>query len=221
MAPVSPFRRFLTLVILAGLAAVLFATRPRFSSNRSAEDVDPNTAGCLTNLKQISRAYALYALDYDGKVPRGVDPEDRFNSQTASNWRQQSGGLYNASQTPFLHEILRPYVASAEVFHCPADVGWAQTRLSQLDITGGTASFGMRDVRPSSFAKFGTSYYCWTKYGFDLSNAADIEDPAQKVLLFDGDLWHSNAGRDLINGLFADGHVQNLTLNQFRQFSDG
>ncbi|HEX9997151.1 MAG TPA: hypothetical protein VGB45_08415 [Abditibacterium sp.] len=197
---------------MTGAALVLWATRPQFSGGPS-QDVDANTASCLSNLSQISRAYAQYARDYDGKIPRGVDPEDRFSPHIWRDSGQYGAEFYDdATKTPFLHEILRPYVASNEVFHCPADVGWEKTRLP-------LGAGSLRNVRPSSFQKFGTSYYCWTKYGFALYNASDIENPAQTILLFDGDLWHSNAGRQLINGLFADGHVQNLTTQQFTQFS--
>jgi prepilin-type processing-associated H-X9-DG protein len=81
-------------------------------------------------------------------------------------------------------------------------VGWTQSRLPN---SGGS---GLRNVRPSAYTKFGTSYLTWTKYGFLLNTAADLTDPGRTVLLFDGDMWHSNSGRELINGLFADGHAQ-------------
>lgn len=208
----SPFRRFLSLVVLLGGAAALFATRPSFTGASAGLSVDANTATCLSNLNQISRAYALYARDYDGKIPHGVDPEDHFNPQI---WTGAYGGrFYNdAKNGLLLHQILRPYVASPQVFHCPADVGWTQSRLPFND------GSSLRDVHPTAFDKYGTSYLIWTKYGFLLNTAADLDNPAETVLLFDGDMWHSNAGRELINGLFADGHAQNLTAQQFMAYS--
>ena len=209
---ISPFRHFLTLLVLFIGATALFVTRPRFTGANSGEGVDRNTASCLSNLNQISRAYAQYARDFDGKIPYGVDPEDHYNPQI---WRFAYDGAFydDAKNGLMLHQVLRPYVPSPEVFHCPADVGWTQSRLPFAD---GSA---LRNVKPSAYAKYGTSYLIWTRYAFLLNTASDLDDPARTVLLFDGDMWHSNSGRELINGLFADGHAQNLTAQQFMAYS--
>jgi prepilin-type processing-associated H-X9-DG protein len=175
MATVSPLIRFLWLVALGIAAALLFATRPRLESTAFGQRLDADTASCLSNLSEIARAYALYAQDFDGKLPR-------------------------------------PYVASAQVFRCPSDVGWTTSRLS------GSLGSAMTNIRPSSFARFGTSYYSLTEYGFAGNSVNDFEDVAEKLLMFDGDLWHSVAGRQGLNGLFADGHVRNLSLQQFERY---
>lgn len=204
--PMSLKRRLIPIFVCAPLAFCLVLTRPH---SKATINVDGNTLGCLNNLNQISKAYAMYALDYDGKIPRGVDPEDRNNP---SIWQDSAygGAFYNdATKVPYLHEVLGPYVKSPRVFRCPADRGWKTSRLPSA------VTSSLQDVRPSSFAKYGTSYYCLTRHGFALSNASDLDDPAQSLLLFDGDLWHSNAGQLLINWLFADGHVQNLSAQQF------
>ncbi|RYG69062.1 prepilin-type cleavage/methylation domain-containing protein, partial [bacterium] len=146
----------------------------------------------------------------------GVDPKDRFNPASAARWRAESDGKFDPAKTPFLHHILRPYVKSGTVFHCPADIGWTTNRLSQDDTDG-----GLRDVHPSSYVRFGTSYYCWTGFSLGLNTAADIKNPAQEVLLFDGELWHGSKVNSSVNGLFADGHVQNLTFDQFMTASNG
>lgn len=186
-------------------------------TERALEDgVDPGTSGCLDNLGQISKAYAMYARDYDGKIPLGVDPEDHFHPEI---WQDRGSGNYdgafykNAQNTPFLHHILRPYVKSSEVFHCPADKGWIQSHLPTLSASS------LTNVKPSSYARFGTSYYILTKFSFAQNSADDIASPSQSLLLFDGDLWHVNADQELLNGLFADGHAQNLTISEFEFYT--
>ena len=209
----SLFRRLLPLAFCVPLAAGLVAMRPDFGLTFSAYSVDPQTGGCLSNLQQIGRAYALYAQDYDGKIPLGVDPEDRNNPNIWRNSSAYGGAFFNdATRVPYLHEVLRPYVPSPETFHCPADVGWVESRLPSMN-------GGLRDVTPSSFAKYGTSYYCFTVWGFSQQTANDIEEPGNTLLVFDGDLWHQSAGQSLLNGLFADGHVQKLSLAQFEIYS--
>jgi len=210
--PKSPFLRALPFLICGAWACVLWLSRPPKARVLLEGGVDAETASCLSNFGQISRAFALYAQDFDGKIPRGVDPEDRTHPEI---WSNHGGGNYNgaffndAKRVPFLHEILRPYVASREVFHCPADVGWTRSHLPTL------AQSSLLDVKPSSFVEYGTSYYVFTKYGFAQLRDDDIENPSQTLLYFDGDLWHVNNNQELLNGLFADGHAQNLSAKQF------
>ncbi len=211
----SLLRRLIPLAFSVPLAIGLVATRPNFARVFDRQAVDPQSAGCLTNLEQIGKAYALYARDYDGKIPLGVDPEDRNNPAIWRNSGAYGGAFYSDATTiPYLHEVLRPYVRSPETFHCPADVGWTQSKLPSMN-------GGLHDVKPSSYARFGTSYYCFTVWGFSQQTANDIPEPGETLLVFDGDLWHQNAGQSLLNGLFADGHAQKLSARQFELYSRG
>lgn len=213
--PSPVVRNAWTVLILGVMAGALWLTRPDGLSISATRGDDATTVTCLDNLSQISRAYALYAHDFDGKIPRGTDPEDRFNAEI---WRNSEFGsrYYNeAKTTPMLHEILRPYVSSSKVFRCPADNGWKRSSLPTL------SDSALRNVSPSSYQKYGTSYYVFTRYGFTLMTAADLDHPGQTLLLFDGDLWHRRVNRKTLNGLFADGSARNVTRQQFEAYARG
>ena len=210
--PHSLSRRLIPFALVLPFAVALVVTRPNFARLFDPRAVDAQTGACLSNLQQIGRAYALYAVDYDGKIPLGVDPADRNDPNIWRDNRAFGGAFYeDAKKIPYLHTILRPYVPSPKTFHCPADVGWTQTKLAGMG--------DLNNVKPSSFAQFGTSYYCFTVWGFAQKTADDIPNPGNTLMVFDGDLWHLNAGQELINGLFADGHVQKLSARQFEAFA--
>lgn len=213
MLPATPLRQWSSLMLLGTGVVLLVFTRPQIAPQTPVSD--EKSASCLSNLRQISRAYALYARDFDGKIALGVDPEDRFNNRIWRNVGDESYGDFLQS-VPFLHVVLRPYVDAPEVFRCPSDAGWTVSRLQTDRITG--ENRGLSNVHPSSFAKYGTSYYSWTKYGFDLKTFADIPDPGRRVLLFDGDSWHGSKEQGKAGELFMDGHAALLNRRQHDDF---
>jgi len=200
--------RVLPLLTLAVMAAALWMTRPgRLVSTPTGV---MRTRTCLSNLERIAYAFAHYAQDYDGKFPRGADPEDHHHPTIWLRYDAYQGRYFNDARTaPMLHEILRAYEPDVTVWHCPEDNGWEISRLSNL------RGSPLRGVKPSSWARFGTSYYCFTVHGFAGETAADILYPDRTLILFDGDFWHRPEGSASLNGLFADGHTQNLTASRY------
>jgi prepilin-type processing-associated H-X9-DG protein len=198
--------------ILLGSAAALWLTRPSphaINTSHAAQQ----TQHCQENLSRIARAFAQYAQDYDGKFPRGVDPEDRYNPTLWTD--ERSGGNYrqDAHTAPMLNELLQSYLPDKEVWHCPADRGYERSSLPGF-------ATSLRNVYPSSFAKYGMSYYYLTIHGFAGMRAIELRDPSSDIIVFDGDIWHQTEGKASLNVLFADGHVQNLLPQRFQELQN-
>jgi general secretion pathway protein G len=111
------------IVILAGILFPVFANTRRSAYN----------AVCLSNLKQIGLAVSMYDQDYDETFPVACDMLDRHplvvRAQPA-DWPTHF--------TPYLWDVVGPYVKNATIWHCPGDIGF-------------TAAGGQIDFRPSTF----------------------------------------------------------------------
>jgi general secretion pathway protein G len=199
------------IAIIAILAAILF---PVFAKARGkAREV-----ACLSNLRQIGMGIAMYAEDCDGLYPYAVDPADYM---TPSIWDNSGDPTVQAfhDQIPFITHIdvaLAPYVKNTEMFHCPADIGFDIEDFTGLyiDPTGNP-----KDAFPTSFKKFGTSYYYRTEIAARHAGEQTFQTPAQLNVLFDGaGRWH---GTDIppalrYNVVFGDGHAKSQTFDQLR-----
>jgi general secretion pathway protein G len=210
-APRADRRRGFTLIellvviaIIAILAALLF---PVFAKARGkAREVV-----CLSNLRQAGLAVTMYAEDCDGLYPFAVDPADYMTPQI---WNSEPNFK---ALIPFMTHIdvaLQPYVKSKEIFHCPSDFGFDAEDFTGLAID---ANGSPANAHPSSFAKFGTSYYYRTEIAFRHAGEQTLQRPADVNMLFDGDgSWH---GTDIpparrYNILFADGHTKSHTRDE-------
>ena len=215
MLKLHSHRRAFTLVeILVVLAVIGILTALLFPAFNRVRRRSYQTS-CSSNLKQLGLAVALYQGDYDGLFPRGGDPTDLKTDA----WRDTTDGDYRAeiSQLPPLTYVLRPYVKSAELWHCPADDGFDVADMSQQIL----------DARPSSFAKFGMSYEYRTELtlkskkellGYDKSDPPVEYGPSDINVLADGHgSWHGeNEPRELrrYNVLMGDGRVVNYDRKQ-------
>ena len=208
-------RRAFTLVelltvigIIAVLAALLF---PVFAQVRakSRETV------CVSNLRQIGTATLMYAGDYDDLFPWAGDPLDfRPGAWAASPYAAQV-----ATMQP-LPDILSPYTKSKQIWHCPADTGFA---------VGGRSEATPFETRPSSFDLTGTSYYYYTSLplqgtpvsamrAWGAAPPYEERGPSQVVFLYDGTgLWHGGYVMDnrRYGGVYADGHARVLGRGDF------
>ena len=193
--------------IVALLASIIY---PVFAQSRARA----RQTVCLSNLRQLGTAIALYAGDYNEMFPYGGDPGD---TQT-DGWQFADGGQFwpEAHNLTPLPVVLQPYIDSADIWHCPADTGY-----DEEDSGGGN---NILSAHPSSFAAFGTSYSYHTELtlrrktlancgGYDPFPPYAQHSPAETFLMSDfvGN-WHGEASgpNRRYNTLLADGHVKSL-----------
>lgn len=196
------------IAIIALLAAVLF---PVFAS---AREKGRQTA-CLSNQHQIGLAMMAYAEDYDDRFPLAGDPAD-INIPNVS-WFGSPFLPVILSLKP-LPDVLFPYTKSKAIWNCPSDTGFQNVALSRHPF----------DTRPSSFERYGSSYYYFTNYvlhddPFATIKAWNADAPheertaSQMVVIYDGsEAWHGGgflqAGR--VNALYVDGHSKSLSRDE-------
>lgn len=80
--------------------------------------------GCMSNLKQLQLAHALYADDHQDKLVPNLEPGDAVGSWV-KGWLDFTGSADNTNTlylTDPKHALLAPYSASAAgIYKCPSD----------------------------------------------------------------------------------------------------
>ena len=222
----SSFRRAFTLIellvvmaIISILAALLF---PVFAQARAAA----RSIVCVSNLRQSGMAFAMYTQDYNGYFPYAVDPADRDTPQI---WNAFPAFKAEIPYLPWVHEVLQPYVKSAELFHCPSDRGIYIEDFTALRL----------DCLPTCYKKYGTSYLYRTEIAVKHLTDTSFEDSSRANVYMEGSgIWHGAGPDDLsigvanwfrnnpqlfnrrFNTLHADMHVKSLNYNQLRALWD-
>ena len=198
------------LSVLAGISLPVF-NRAKRSAKQSA---------CLSNVRQLGAAIAIYQGFYDGYFPNAVNPVDRAEPQ---GWSSQPAWEAEIPSMPLFRDVMLPYVKDPEVFHCPLDNG---TNISD-DSKGDTFVSS-----PSLFLQYGSSYDYRSLVAFEQLADTAFRAPASVPVLNDATgAWHG--GRPLVvsdfddmdrvlsverdfryNTLFADSHAMLLTYDQ-------
>jgi prepilin-type N-terminal cleavage/methylation domain-containing protein/prepilin-type processing-associated H-X9-DG protein len=188
------------IAIIAILAAILF---PVFARAREKA----RQSSCQSNLKQIGLAWAMYAQDYDERIPRG---SGYIAVGTAAD-PPGTNTIYGLAGEWYI--TCAPYIKNEQIFNCPSS---PYTNWSSGGTTGGT---------------FGVGYSRNTWLSADA--LATILEPAYLIVLTDGRnnycrwycpaelnnpatntnyAWSYNRHNDGANYLFLDGHVKWLKV---------
>jgi prepilin-type processing-associated H-X9-DG protein len=101
------------MVVLGVLAVLLGILIPSLSKARESA----NRAKCLSNLRQIGMAYAMYSLDHHGYLPKTALTGNSFPQDV---WYWQSSRLQDIGQSP-VGQYLSVSATNTRVLVCPSD----------------------------------------------------------------------------------------------------
>jgi prepilin-type N-terminal cleavage/methylation domain-containing protein/prepilin-type processing-associated H-X9-DG protein len=167
------------IAIIAILAAILF---PVFARAREAA----RKATCLSNLKQIALAAIMYAQDYDEVLPTAggnawstshpivpLSPQPTYGT---------AGGLGLGSKDYWqMADVLRPYVKSIDLFHCPSLIRRCPyDQIEQRALTSGPAigllkvgNFTHPEDRYAPWTRIGTYWWGCCHYPYELGGLSE------------------------------------------------
>ena len=132
----------LELLVVIGISAFFISVlAPAFARTR----INTKTVRCLNNLRQVTRAWSMYAADNSDRVANNfgvADTDQEIQTGSFGNWANNimswgtSGSIEDRSNTNLTwlaNGALGHYLAGATgVYQCPAD-----TYLSPLQVTAG------------------------------------------------------------------------------------
>lgn len=203
------------IAILAILAGILF---PVFGRAKAAA----KKTACLSNLKQVGAAMAMYMADCDDLFPYAADAADKYRP---SIWSSEPDFMAQIPYMPMMHEVLQPYAKNRQIFKSPADNG---TKV--LD----SHPFLDFVTAPSMHAVYGLSYFYRTELCFRGTSQTALQNPTEINVMFTaGGHWHvakapleltddfnsfANKVRDYrYNILFGDVHAKSLGYDAYQR----
>jgi prepilin-type processing-associated H-X9-DG protein len=222
------------LVLLATVTLLVLLHLPSHANHRVAGQ----RASCLENLRQLTRAWTIYAEDNQGKLTGNLDGTTTNTNLTwAVGWLVlRSERTDNTNWVALMHSQLGEYLPSHSVFKCPAD-------LSLGPVPGGQRLPRVRSYSMNTY--LGNRHFPYTSGYRQFRHMSDIIDPtpAQLIVFLDEredsindacfqiDMngfdppspdsyrivdypadWHNRAG----NFAFADGHTETWRWQDIR-----
>jgi prepilin-type processing-associated H-X9-DG protein/prepilin-type N-terminal cleavage/methylation domain-containing protein len=185
------------LTVIAVITILTGILMPVFHQAREAA----RRSSCLSNLKQLAAAHALYLQDCDELLPSWIQYESR-------GWRTWP-------------ELLLPYYRDTRIldqgFTGPAE---RQAWLWQAD-------YALLAWGPGGNGTAARPHWLWPGAGIGTGNLrrpmklVEVRRPAETPQFADGFTGHSNTmlvwkhGNGILNAAFLDGHVRAMTTGQW------
>jgi prepilin-type N-terminal cleavage/methylation domain-containing protein len=207
------------IAIIAILAAMLLPALSR--AKQKALKVK-----CISNQKQHSLAYKMYADDNRGFYP----VHDGWASVGGKYWTNANisgNAAYYGGNVPESERPLDRYAANVEVFHCPADngdslnpqvktcwEGWGNSYLVEWagddfrvkritgDSKGTPGTYQALSIRDSEIALKPTTKIIQGDWPWHANRDVNANQT----------VWHNFRGRRYENMLFGDGHVESYVF---------
>jgi prepilin-type N-terminal cleavage/methylation domain-containing protein len=171
------------IAIIAILAAILF---PVFAQTREKA----RAATCLSNLKQVGLALAMYHQDYDERMPTVCSWGKAWSHGSATTLCPP---LVQAGAPAYVQEFLTPYVKSEALWYCPSvgkshAIGVSNPKIKTMDDNGTSYIWNHETIAvPSGPYKGRPSIRV---SGLAL---ASIPRPAEAPVLWDMPYWYELA----------------------------
>jgi prepilin-type N-terminal cleavage/methylation domain-containing protein/prepilin-type processing-associated H-X9-DG protein len=189
------------IAIIAILAAILF---PVFARAREKA----RQSSCQSNLKQIGLAWAMYAQDYDEKLPRGSG-----YTAAATVWANSGEWFITCA----------PYIKNTQIFNCPSS---PYTNFNSGGTTAGTYGVGYTRnlwLNGNALATIpeaanviaivdGRNNYCRWHCPRHLAGSPTYVAGSGPDTSTTNYAWSYNRHNDGCNYLFLDGHVKWLKV---------
>jgi hypothetical protein len=225
--------------ILATIAVCAVVVLPALARSRNTGA----TAQCRNNLRQLASAWTMYSADNGGKLVSAYPSYAGFKGSwcqgNASGSGESGAYVYGGSDPAGItNGLLWPYVKLLESYRCPADIRIAATGIPAFRGKPILRSFSMNSYMAGMSFGVSPQFQITNPSGAQNPNApvllkeSEISRPAKTWVILEEDSQSINDGLFLINmstarlvdlpsrlhrsgyGInFADGHVENIKLN--------